>query len=157
MKTSEKATAFPKVVQKKIISAPRSEVFDAWTKPEILEKWLIPENGSAAATNDLRIGGRYEIDMVHTGPSLCDGTENTPGARLPHDGTYLEIKPPEKLVFTWNTSQVKNSRVTVELRDLGESTELTLTHEFLETEELRKGHARGWNVCLTNLEALLSQ
>lgn len=132
-------------------------MFDAWTKPEIMQQWFIPANGSAVTKNDLRVGGRYEHEMIQNGSSLCDGTENKPGTRYPHHGEYLEIKPPEKLVFTWNTNLVKDTRVTVEFRDLGESTELTLTHEFFPSEELRAGHDGGWTTCLNNLADLFSK
>ena len=74
-----------------------------------------------------------------------------------HRGEYLEIKPPEKLVFTWNSPAVQNTRVTVELKDLGDSTEIWLTHELLPTEEARKSHEGGWNGCMVKLERLLTQ
>jgi uncharacterized protein YndB with AHSA1/START domain len=155
MKTSPKEKTIPSVVRKKIIPAKRSEVFDAWTKPEIMQEWFKPAaNWAAEAEIDLRVGGGWSNDMIDVdGAGKGDGKTNAPGTCNHHTGEYLEIKPPERIVFTWNTTFVQNTRVTVELRDLGGSTELTLTHELLDTEDQRKAHAQGWTTCLDNLAA----
>jgi len=75
---------------------------------------------------------------------------------------YRELKPPMKLVLDWNwerfDAQGKSddgpyeSLVTVEFRNLGNSTEVILTHELLPTEELREGVRRGWKGCFDMLE-----
>lgn len=130
-------------------------MFEAWTDPALLSRWLIQKGGSATTSLDLRVGGKYKHDMIKVqGQSACT-SDTAPGEPLPHEGEYLEVVPPEKLVFTWNTPSVKNTRVTVELRDLGDSTELWLTHELLPTEEDRSSHTAGWNACLSQLEELL--
>lgn len=144
-------TQVPSLVQKKIIPAKRSDVFDAWTKPEIMQQWFFPGTWSAETTIDLTVGGTWKNEMIDDGSGNHNGKKAEAGARYPHFGAYLEIKPPEKLVFTWNSHAVENTRVTIELRDLGESTELTLTHEFFPTEDLRAAHDNGWNGCLSNL------
>jgi uncharacterized protein YndB with AHSA1/START domain len=141
----------PKVVVKKIIPAKREKVFEAWTKPEIMRKWFFTGTWSAETSNDFRVGGQYRVEMIDDG-SGYPGHVGKAGDRYLHSGEYLEIKRPEKLVFTWDSHLVKNSRVTVELREQGEATELTLTHEFLENEEIRKAHNQGWIGCLANLE-----
>ena len=51
-----------------------------------MPEWIL-DGGSA--TLDLRVGGKYHMDMHYEGKSY------------PHDGEYLEIVPPERLVFTW--------------------------------------------------------
>lgn len=139
----------PKLVIKKVISAKREDVFAAWTKPELMQRWFCPPNWSAKTTNELKVGGSYSHNMISDGKtgSACNSDSN----QHLHTGEYLEISPPEKLVFTWNSPSVKNTRVTIELREQGESTELTLTHELLETEELRNRHTEGWEACLANL------
>lgn len=119
----------------------------------MMSQWFVGGPGKAIVTNDFRVGGNYENKMIlategdtHQG---C-GTPGGPNAYI-HSGQYLEIIPPEKIVFTWNSHLVADSRVTIELRDCGDTTDLTLTHELLETEELRQKHTGGWNHCLTNL------
>ena len=90
-----------------------------------------------------------------SGVSGCSGGISE-GDVLPHYGEYLEIRPPEKLVFTWNSPAVQNTRVTVELTDRGDSTELWLTHELLETEANRTSHTEGWTYCLEQLNQLVT-
>ena len=74
-------------------------------------------------------------------------------------GKYLEVKPGEKLVYTWQWdfdptagAQTGDTRVTVEFRDLGKETEVTLTHEGFESEPAREGHKKGWLGCFDRLE-----
>ena len=116
-------------------------------------QWFYCGEGKAIVTSDLRVGGNYENAMVmkvdeEKGVAACGSSTET----HVHSGKYLEIVPPEKLVFTWSSAIVTDSRVTVVFKDLGDSTELTLTHELLETEDLRQKHTYGWNGCLENLE-----
>ncbi len=145
-------TAPPALVIRRVIKAKRDRVFAAWTDPQQMSQWFYCGIGSALVTNTLRVGGSYENKMLlypdaqHPG---C-GTSTEPDTYT-HFGEYLEIIPPEKIVFTWNSAIVSDSRVTIELRDLGESTELLLTHALLETEDLRQKHSFGWEGCLANL------
>lgn len=135
-------------------NAPRERVFRAWTDPKEMKRWFCPEGFSTPAADvDLRVGGAYRIDM-----------KSPEGKRIVHDGTYREIRPPEKLVFTWvlDDQDCEGSRgldggtlVTVALRDLQGSTELTLTHELLPTQEARDGHEWGWSGCLDHLAGIL--
>ena len=135
----------PVVKIRRVIKAKRKKVFEAWTKPELLRKWFFAApNWSASVSNELKVGGSYKVDM-HT------EEKNT----FSHYGEYKEIKPPEKLVFTWNSSMIQDSLVTIEFKELGDTTELTLTHELLPTEDIRSKHEGGWNGCLDNLEKYL--
>jgi uncharacterized protein YndB with AHSA1/START domain len=132
------------VVVTKVVKASPEEVFEAFTNPEIMAKWFFgAEDWSVEVSNTLEIGGKYILNMVAT-----DGKE------YKHTGEYKVIAPPEKLVFTWNSDFAKNTVVTVNFSQVAEGTEITLTHEFLPTDEARKSHTKGWTVCLKNLEKL---
>jgi uncharacterized protein YndB with AHSA1/START domain len=75
----------------RVFDAPRSMVFDAWTKPELLRRWL-GVFGSwtfAVCEVDLRVGGKYRF--VWRGK---DGNEMVMG------GVYREIVRPERIVCT---------------------------------------------------------
>ncbi len=71
--------------------APRSLVFDAWTKPELLKQWLGVRGGwtFAVCEVDLRVGGKYRY--VWRGPT---GTEMGMG------GVFREVVKPERIVAT---------------------------------------------------------
>jgi uncharacterized protein YndB with AHSA1/START domain len=61
-------------------------------------------------------------------------------------GTYRERKPPEKIAFTWrwdHDPDPSESLVAIEFRDLGQSTEMLLTHGQLPNAEQRDKHGHG--------------
>lgn len=146
----------PKLVVRKLIHAKREAVYKAWTDPRIVEKWLVPpKDWHARAKTDVRLGGKYTVEMIVAEEDCVSKTPFTPGQVLVHDGEYLELVPPEKLVFSWNSPFVQNTRVTVELKDLGENTELWLTHEFLPNEKEYLSHQAGWEACTEKLDILL--
>ncbi len=131
------------------IKAAPEKVFAAWTEPETLKRWMAPgdDMSVALAETDLRAGGRYRIVMRET-----NGTEHRVG------GIYREIVPGKKLSFTWawESTPENESLVTIELRQNGVGTELTLTHTKFATEQSRDMHNHGWNGCLAKLERLMA-
>jgi uncharacterized protein YndB with AHSA1/START domain len=135
---------------KRTFSAPREKVFEAWTKEEALRQWFCHEGYTTlSAEADLREGGGYRMVMKK------DGDDSDP---FHVEGTYEAVVPPEKLVFTWRWSHMagmNDTRVTVELHDAGGSTELVLTHELFQSEELRNEHNAGWDLVLKSLAAHL--
>jgi uncharacterized protein YndB with AHSA1/START domain len=129
---------------KRIIKADRSELFDAWTKPELMQKWYAPGPMTVTtASSDLRVGGSYRVEMQ-------EGLETVYIAT----GVYKRIIPNELVSFTWNprtTGPGYETLVTVEFKDADGGTELVLTHEgFTDAEAVAK-HNEGWNGCLANL------
>ena len=120
-------------------------MFRAWTDAAELARWFAPSADYFAVVPELelRVGGRYRLEMHHKG-----GNVHTVS------GSYQEIKPPEKVVFTWKwegEASPEASLVTVEFYDLGNSTEVAITHERLPNIEERDKHAHGWNGCLEQL------
>jgi len=125
--------------------APRAKGFEAWTTPEMLKQWFAPNEAFLIpiANVDLKVGGTYRIGMKPP------DTESLHTAT----GVYREIKPPEKLVFTWSWEgeDPMNTLVTVEFRELGNATEVMLKHEFFPNTETRNKHSEGWIGCLEQL------
>ena len=133
---------------KKILKAPREKVFQAWTDPEALKTCFSPTDGHSTLSVDvdLAIGGKYSITL------------RSPEGKVSRAaGIYREIRPPEKLVFTWSWEgeDLGETLVTIDFHDLEGSTEVVLTHEFLPTKEWRDKHYFGWNGCLSSLEKKL--
>ena len=130
---------------RRVVPAPPTRVFTAWTDPTELARWMTPI-GQAEAEVDLREGGRFRIVM------RADGTEIT------HTGEYLEIRPPDLLSFTWvspYTGQAP-SVVTVRLTPVGDGTEIELTHDRL-PHGVDADHARGWGSILDRLANVLEE
>ena len=74
-------------------------------------------------------------------------------------GSYQQIKPPEKLAFTWRWDTDPpghETLVSIEFRDLGNATEIVLTHGQFPDAETRDKHNHGWNGCFTQLEQYLA-
>jgi len=69
-------------------AAPRHLVFEAWTTPELVERWWHANRGRVTLVEiDLRVGGKWRYVMV-----ADDGME------VGFHGEYLEIVPGERLV-----------------------------------------------------------
>ena len=133
---------------RRVLSARRERVFDAWTRPDLMTRWLFPgQDWTVMVTADVRVGGRYELAMLEAD-----------GSRHIQFGEYREIVAVSRIVFTWSCPElgVVDSVVTVVLVDRGARTELLLTHELPPDPKIRRGHLDGWESCLDNLERLLT-
>lgn len=80
----------------RVLDAPRELVFEAYTKPELLKRWLGVHSGFTLAVCeiDLRVGGSYRY--VWRGPE---------GFEMGMRGVYREIVPPERIVATESFDQ----------------------------------------------------
>ena len=135
----------------RVFDAPRERVFRAWTDPRVLEKWWGPPGFSCPlAQVDLRTGGAYRLGM-----------KPPQGETFYLGGTFREVRPPERLVYTWqweeDTEGTGETLVTVEFKDLGARTEVVLTHERFPDAGAVRRHGDGWNGCLESLAHLLAQ
>jgi uncharacterized protein YndB with AHSA1/START domain len=133
----------PSLTLRRRINASPAKVYAAWTQPSQLMKWIHPHDTVCIhAEADEREGGRFRFIL-----RAPDGEE--------HDvsGTYLEVVPEARLVFTWawRSTPERESRVTVMLREDGHATELTLKHEHFFDEAARDAHEGGWTGALDHL------
>lgn len=157
MQSAEKSNEPVRVTVKRVINASRSRIFDAWTKPEMMNKWFTGGPGRAETSVDLRVGGNYTNEMFITGETTCEGktADELDGVKsYMHTGEYLEIVPPERLVFTWNSPSVQNTKVTVLLKEVAGGTEVSIIHEL--PQEQSDGHQKGWTFALEGLDRYLS-
>ena len=78
------------IVIERGFEAPRQLVFDAYTKPELIRKWLLgPEGWTMPVCKvDLRVGGKYRYVW-----------RNQHGMEMGMGGEYREIVVPERIVF----------------------------------------------------------
>jgi uncharacterized protein YndB with AHSA1/START domain len=112
--------------------ASAEDVFDAWTSPEVMRRWLHagPDWDTPVAEVDLRVGGAVRIVMRRP-----DG--RTAGAR----GEYTVIDRPHRLVMTWTFDDAPSNQQLVELA----------------FSERRQSQNEGWRLCLDELERLLDR
>jgi uncharacterized protein YndB with AHSA1/START domain len=136
--------------------SPPEKVFKAWTDPEALKVFHAPADAFSVPTVevDLRVGGHYRIEMRAPDGSTHIAT-----------GAYREIRPPDRLVFTWSWEKggtpdgspddSGETVVTLELRKKENGTELALTHDLFPAVEQQERHLHGWTGIVHRLEGFL--
>ena len=79
------------LVMTRDFKAPRKMLFDAWTKPELVKRWLAgPEGWTMTVCDiDLQVGGSYRYEWKHQH-----------GQQMGMGGVYREIVPNERLAAT---------------------------------------------------------
>lgn len=144
---------------RRTFAAPREKVFAAWAGRDQLEQWMCKDVASHVVIHhqqDIRTGGRY----------LMEVRDPAKGVTYWGQGVYREVKPPEKIVFTWSWTSEKpegpslhpespETIANVEYFVRGNSTEVVLAHATFGTAKLRDEHDRGWNGCFDVLAAVL--
>jgi uncharacterized protein YndB with AHSA1/START domain len=159
------ATDSREIVVIREFDAPRERVWNAWTDPEVVQRWYGPEGFTAPSIKiDLRVGGKYIWSMR--------GPAGSPMDRLMHiAGTYKEIVPNQKLVVVEHMSDEQGNKMempgremtyTVLFEDLDKGrTRLSITYPKPETEEqyqalLKSGMVEGWDSSFSKLAAALA-
>jgi uncharacterized protein YndB with AHSA1/START domain len=133
-KTAERELAITRV-----LDAPRSLVFKAWTEPDRLVRWWGPQGYTMPSCSmDVRPGGVFRFCMRSP-----DGTDHW------LRGAYREIAEPERLVFSWAWEDAEGrpgheTLVTVTFAEDGTKTKLTLQHAVFESVTARNAHQSGW-------------
>jgi len=116
------------VAMTRVFDAPRRLVFEAWTRPDLVKRWLGVRGGWSLAVCeiDLEVGGRYRY--VWQGPQ---------GQEMGMGGVFKEIMPPERLVVTekfdesWYPGEAINTTV---LTEHAGKTTMTLTMRYASKE-----------------------
>jgi len=88
----------------------------------------------AEATLDVRVGGTFRIVM------------KTPTEEHVQTGTYEDVEPPAKLVFTWIGSNHAPTQVIVEFLDLGDQSEIVITHKGFTIPDIAKRYESGGGI-----------
>jgi uncharacterized protein YndB with AHSA1/START domain len=142
----------PNFSTRRTFNAPRTLVFEAFTKPEFLKRWMGPHKlEMVVCESDLRVGGRYRF--VYRTP---DGQE------LAFSGEYTEVVPPERISRTFNFEFMPGheSNETFMLTENAGKTTITTTtlHKSFEARDghLKHGAEQGMTEGYERLDELLS-
>jgi uncharacterized protein YndB with AHSA1/START domain len=113
--------------------APRHLVFEAWTTPELVERWWHAKRGRVESIDiDLRVGGAWRYAMVTTEGDF----------EVAFHGNYREVVPDERLVYTEIYEGMPDAAAltTIEFAELeGDRTAVTMTVDH-ERREHRDAH-----------------
>lgn len=87
------------VVVTRSFDAPRDLVFRAWSEPELFRRWWVPRSMGMSLHDcemDVHTGGSYRLNY---------------GEGMDFYGTYVEVTPPSRIVWT-NAEGGENASVT---------------------------------------------
>lgn len=115
------------LVVTRTFDAPARLVFEAWSRPELLREWWVPTSMGMTLESieaDVRTGGRYRLVFSYQGSTMA------------FFGTYTEVTPPSRLVWTNEEAGDQASVTTVTFDEVDGRTHLTLRERFPSKEAL---------------------
>jgi uncharacterized protein YndB with AHSA1/START domain len=136
--------------------APRQMVFDAFTKPEFVKRWMYGPDGWCldVCEFDLRPGGKLRYEWKNTDDGSVMGLS----------GVYREVVPPEKLVHTelfdedWTGGE---TLVTETFSEEGGKTTVVMTVRYSSQEArdaaLKTGMADGMEMGYERLDKIFAE
>src|SRR6185436_20979919 len=126
-RTTVERTSERELVATRTFDAPARIVFQAWTTPELFRRWWVPKSFGLTLLSyeaDIRVGGGYRLVFSH------------PAAPEPMAffGTYLEVTPHSRLVWTNEEGGDSGQVTTVTFEERGGTT-LLVMHELYPSKE----------------------
>jgi len=116
------------LVVTRTFNAPARIVFEAWTKPELFRQWWVPKSMDMflrSCEMDVRAGGRYRLVFGHDASNPAE-----------FFGTYVEVTPPSRLVWTNDEGGDGGPVTTVTFEDRGGQTLLVMRELYPSKEAL---------------------
>ncbi len=140
------------LVIKKVIDAPVSLVWEAWTNTDHVVQWWAPPGMIVnVVEHHFKVGGKWKYTMP-----MPDGKLFT------SEGTYLEIQPNKKIVTTADFKPMtENVELHVEFEADGDKTNFAFsvihaTEEYCKQQE-KMGFYNGWGSAFNRMESMILQ
>ncbi|AMS39810.1 SRPBCC family protein [Aminobacter sp. NyZ550] len=143
------------IAMTRVFDAPRELVFDCWTIPALLKRWMTGPDGwsFAVCEIDLSVGGTYRFVWRHD-----DGRD------MGMTGTYREIARPERIVsvelfdMDWTDGEARSTLVLTE-RDGRTISVNTVLYSSREARDgaIAIGMARGVEAGYDRLDGVLAE
>ena len=111
------------LVVTRTFNGPARIVFEAWTKPELFKQWWVPKSMGMSLLScemDVRVGGKYRLEFEPDAMAFF--------------GTYLEVTPHSRLVWTNEEGGEGGPVTTVTFEEKGSKT-LLVMHELYSSKE----------------------
>ena len=122
-RTKVERTSERELVVTRTFNAPARIVFEAWTRPELFRQWWLPKSMGMVLRScemDVRVGGTYRLEFEPDGMAFF--------------GTYLEVTPDSRLVWTNDEGGEGGPVTTVTFQEQHGKT-LLVVHEFHASKE----------------------
>jgi uncharacterized protein YndB with AHSA1/START domain len=137
------------LVATRIINGPARIVFEAWTKPELFQRWWVPKSFGLSLLScelDVRVGGKYRLVF------------GSAAAPMEFFGRYLEVTPHSRIVWTNDEAGEGGAVTTVTFQEQGGKTLLAVSDLYPSKEALEAGAGSmdGMPETLEQLDQLVS-
>jgi uncharacterized protein YndB with AHSA1/START domain len=122
-RTTVERTSERELVVTRTVNGPARIVFEAWTRPELYTQWWLPKSMGMSLRScemDARVGGKYRLEFEPDGVAFF--------------GTYLEVTPPSRLVWT-NEEGGEGEPVTTVTFEEKHGKTLLVMHELYSSKE----------------------
>jgi len=133
----------------RVLRAKPERVYRAFTDPDAMAKWLPPYGFTCKVHHlDPRVGGTYKMSF----------TNFTTGKSHSFGGTYLEMKPHERLRYTDKFDDPNlpgEMQTTIILKQVFCGTDLSITQEGIPAAIPTEACYLGWQESLTLLAKLV--
>lgn len=136
------------VVVRRSFDAPARLVFEAWSKPELFQRWWVPRSMGMtlhACEMDVRTGGTYRLNF---------------GEGMDFFGRYVEVTPPSLIVWTNEENGEDGSTTTVTFEERDGTTLVVMSELFPSKEALDAeggGAAEAAHETFSQLDELLAE
>jgi uncharacterized protein YndB with AHSA1/START domain len=124
------------LVATRTFNGPARIVFQAWTTPELFQRWWVPKSFGLTLLSceaDFRVGGRYRL--VFSRPEAPEP--------MAFFGTYLEVTPHSRLVWTNEEGGESGQVTTVTFEERGGQTLVVVQDLYPSKEALDEAIASG--------------
>jgi uncharacterized protein YndB with AHSA1/START domain len=124
------------LVVRRTFNAPARIVYEAWTRPELFQRWWTPKSSGVTMLScemDVRVGGTYRLVFRH--PSS--------GQPMAFFGRYTEVTPNSRIVWTNDEGHEAGAVTTVTFEEQGGKTLVVMSDLHPSKEALDQAIASG--------------
>ncbi|WP_321471560.1 SRPBCC family protein [uncultured Paludibaculum sp.] len=135
------------LVVTRTVNGPARLVFEAWTKAELFKRWWVPKSFGLTLLScemDVRVGGQYRLVFPHE------------GSTMEFFGTYLEVTPHSRLVWTNDEGDSGQTITTVTFEENDGKTLVVVHDLYPSSEAVDTGSTNALPEALDQLDELLA-
>ncbi len=133
----------PELRMSRVFDAPKSLVWEAWSKAEYVSRWFTPAPLTTPSCEvDLRTGGVFRLVM-----------KMPAGAEFPMVARFTEVVPEERIVFEALVHEDLTVHTTVTFSERGGKTTLDVHQVYSHENDAVRGAHAGWTSTLDQLAA----
>lgn len=135
------------VVVTRTVNGPARLVFEAWTNADLFQRWWVPKSfglNLVSCVMDVRPGGQYRLTFLHEGSEMV------------FFGTYLEVNPHSRLVWTNEEGGEGENITTVTFEEANGQTLVTMHDLYPSADMVDTGSTAAMPESFAQLDELLA-